>query len=131
MKILVLHLIMCNNGLKTFYPLVVMKITFFCYLLLITKSEFKTGNNWWTNMNPKRKIILSCILITLINITSHLYIRLLLSAKQQIPFNLQLRLLSAAFFTSFNFTFYTTLQNHSVKPYTFFHFIGWLNYGAI
>ena len=61
---------MCNNGLKTFYPLSVMKITFFCYLLLITKSGFKTGNNWRTNMNPKRKIILSCILITLINITT-------------------------------------------------------------
>jgi len=55
MKILDLHLIMCNNGLKTFYPLVVMKITFSCYLLLITKSGFKTGNNWRTNMNPKRK----------------------------------------------------------------------------
>ena len=36
MKILVLHLVMCNNGLKTFYPLVVMKITFFCYLLFPT-----------------------------------------------------------------------------------------------
>ena len=98
MKILVLHLIMCNNGLKTFYPLVVMKITFFCYLLLITKSGFKTGNNWRTNMNPKRKIILSCILITLINITTLLYTYLPLSVKQRIPFNLQLRLLSAALF---------------------------------
>ena len=124
MKILVLHLIMCNNGLKTFYPLVVMKITFFCYLLLIAKSGFKTGNNWRTNMNPKRKIILSCILITLINITSHLYICLPLSAKQQIPFNLQLRLLSAAFFYFFQLSLLYHVANHSVKPYTFFHFIG-------
>ena len=53
-------------------------------------------------MNPKRKIILSCILITLINITSHLYIRLLLSAKQQIPFNLLLRLLWDEFFLFFD-----------------------------
>ena len=125
MKILVLHLIMCNNGLKTFYPLVVMKITFFCYLLLITKSGFKTGNNWRTNMNPKRKIILSCILITLINITSHLYIRLLLSAKQQIPFNLQLRLLSAAFFYFFQlYLLYHVAKSFSKAIYFFpFHWM--------
>ena len=97
----------------------------FSYLLLITKSGFKTGNNWRTNMNPKRKIILSCILITLINITSHLYIRLLLSAKQQIPFNLQLRLLSAAFFYFFQlYLLYHVAKSFSKAIYFFpFHWM--------
>ena len=76
-------------------------------------------------MNPKRKIILSCILITLINITSHLYIRLLLSAKQQIPFNLQLRLLSAAFFYFFQlYLLYHVAKSFSKAIYFFpFHWM--------
>ena len=125
MKILVLHLIMCNNGLKTFYPLVVMKITFFCYLLLITKSGFKTGNNWRTNMNHKRKSILSCIIITLINITTLLCTYLPLSVEQRIPFNLQLRLLSAALFYFFQlYLLYHVAKSSSKAIYIFpFHWM--------
>ena len=60
-------------------------------------------------MNPKRKIILSCILITLINITTLLYTYLPLSVKQRIPFNLQLRLLSAALFYFFQLYLLSTI----------------------
>ena len=73
-------------------------------------------------MNSKRKIILSCILITLINITSHLYICLPLSAKQQIPFNLQLRLLSAAFFYFFQLYLLYHVAKSSSKAIYFFPF---------
>lgn len=126
MKILVLHLIMCNNNLTAFYLLTVIKITFFCYLFSITNLVSKPeANGERTDMNHKGKIILSCILITLINITSHLYICLPLSAKQQIPFNLQLRLLSAAFFYFFQlYLLYHVAKSFSKAIYFFpFHWM--------
>ena len=76
-------------------------------------------------MNPKRKIILSCILITLINITTLLYTYLPLSVKQRIPFNLQLRLLSAALFYFFQlYLLYHVAKSSSKAIYIFpFHWM--------
>lgn len=73
-------------------------------------------------MNPKRKIILSCILITLINITTLLYTYLPLSVKQRIPFNLQLRLLSAALFYFFQLYLLYHVAKSSSKAIYFFPF---------
>ena len=76
-------------------------------------------------MNPKRKIILSCILITLINITTLLCTYLPLSVEQHIPFNLQLRLLSAALFYFFQlYLLYHVAKSSSKAIYIFpFHWM--------
>lgn len=49
MKILVLHLIMCNNNLTAFYLLTVIKITFFLLFIFDYKFGFKTGSKWRKN----------------------------------------------------------------------------------